>query len=149
MNDATVLVIFPIALGSRPARGARLLLRLDPHGNMSAALQHDVLPAGSSDEPLRWHPAAPGDKFEPGASPVCPADDFVGGGFTDCGGRRENPVLSHGTAIAITAPCPSCTGTRHIRASQPPQHPNREYQARTPAGDAFSRRMRGGYRTSW
>jgi len=53
LSDATVLVIFSIAFSQAPAKAARMVLRFDQKGNMSAALQHDDVSAESLDEPLR------------------------------------------------------------------------------------------------
>jgi len=41
LNDATVLVIFPVTLGLDPSNRARLVLRFDQRGNISAALQKE------------------------------------------------------------------------------------------------------------
>lgn len=50
LNDATVLVIFPVTLGLEPSNRARLVLRFDQRGNISAALQKDT--GESSGEPI-------------------------------------------------------------------------------------------------
>ena len=41
LTDATVLVILPVTLGVNPSHRARLVLRFDQRGNISAALQQD------------------------------------------------------------------------------------------------------------
>jgi len=50
LTDATVLVIFPVTLGFNPSNRARLVLRFDQRGNISAALRNDT--ADSSGEPI-------------------------------------------------------------------------------------------------
>jgi hypothetical protein len=50
LTDATVLVIFPVTLGINPANRARLVLRFDQRGNISAALQSDT--GHSAGEPI-------------------------------------------------------------------------------------------------
>ena len=50
LGDATVLVIFPISWGLKPPDRARLVLRFDRDGNISAALQRDVTPYAPSDD---------------------------------------------------------------------------------------------------
>jgi len=42
LTDATVLVIFPVTLGLDPSSRARLVLRFDQRGNVSAALQRET-----------------------------------------------------------------------------------------------------------
>jgi hypothetical protein len=50
LSDATVLVILPISWGSSPRDRARLVLRCDRDGNISAALQRDSIPCEPSDD---------------------------------------------------------------------------------------------------
>jgi len=51
LSDATVLVIFSVTVGSDAANRARLVLRFDERGNISAALQGNTV-SESSGEPI-------------------------------------------------------------------------------------------------